>query len=73
MTIILFSRVCYDQEELQHVSGPLNHDKDFGSYKDFVSLVLETRVLTDHAVGTDPVFPRAVLSSTKSASTWRVI
>lgn len=36
VTVILFSRVCYDQSEKELVSGPLKLDPDFGFYQDFV-------------------------------------
>lgn len=37
VTIVLFSRVCYDEDEVNLVEGPLKKDPEFGWYKDFVS------------------------------------
>lgn len=65
VTVILFSRVCYDQAELERVEGPLYHDKDFGSYKDFVSLPLFKFSQLNSNIHS------FACSSTKSASTWR--
>jgi hypothetical protein len=40
VTIILFSRVCYDQSEKDLIEGPLKKDVEFGYYQDFVSFSL---------------------------------
>ncbi|KAL7417195.1 hypothetical protein BDY24DRAFT_377030 [Mrakia frigida] len=45
VTVILFSRVCYDQAELERVEGPLYHDKDFGSYKDFYKVCVDMETI----------------------------
>jgi len=65
VTIILFSRVCYDQAELERVEGPLYHDKDFGTYKDFVSSTFSSLSQFQCLISSPDVF-----YSTKSASTW---
>lgn len=45
--IVLFSRVYYDQSELEFAAGPLVKDADGNWYKDFYKVVVDLEILRD--------------------------
>ncbi|GJJ12397.1 hypothetical protein Clacol_006639 [Clathrus columnatus] len=47
VTIVLISRVHYDQTELEYASGPLQQDDDGRWYKDFYKVITDLEVIQD--------------------------
>jgi hypothetical protein len=47
VAIVLFSRVYYDQSELDFAAGPLVRDEDGNWYKDFYKVVVDLEILKD--------------------------
>jgi DEP domain-containing protein 5 len=47
VTIVLISRVYYDQSEVEYAAGPLRRDEDGNWYKDFFKVITDLEVLTD--------------------------
>ncbi|KAF8307168.1 hypothetical protein DL93DRAFT_2088215 [Clavulina sp. PMI_390] len=47
VAIVLFSRVYYDQSELEFAAGPLRKDEDGNWYKDFYKVVVDLEILKD--------------------------
>ena len=47
VTIVLISRVYYDVTELEYAAGPLRHDEDGRSYKDFFKIITDLEVIND--------------------------
>jgi DEP domain-containing protein 5 len=47
VTIVLVSRVYYDQDELDYAAGPLRMDDNGRWYKDFYKVITDLEVITD--------------------------
>ncbi|TBU46873.1 hypothetical protein BD309DRAFT_562741 [Dichomitus squalens] len=47
VTIVLISRVYYDQSEIDYAAGPLRRDEDRRWYKDFFKVITDLEVLYD--------------------------
>lgn len=47
VAIVLFSRVFYDQSELEYAAGPLRQDDDGKWYKDFYKVVVDLESIRD--------------------------
>ncbi|KII88192.1 hypothetical protein PLICRDRAFT_41333 [Plicaturopsis crispa FD-325 SS-3] len=47
VTIVLISRVYYDQSEIEYAAGPLRRDDDGGWYKDFYKVITDLEVIND--------------------------
>ena len=47
VTIVLISRVYYDQSEVEYAAGPLRRDDDARWYKDFFKVITDLEVLYD--------------------------
>ena len=47
VTIVLISRVYYDQSEIEYAAGPLRRDEDNRWYKDFFKVITDLEVLYD--------------------------
>ncbi|EIN07073.1 hypothetical protein PUNSTDRAFT_114572 [Punctularia strigosozonata HHB-11173 SS5] len=47
VTIVLVSRVYYDQSEIEYAAGPLRQDEDRNWYKDFYKVITDLEVLTE--------------------------
>nr|VWP02315.1 Atg26p [Ganoderma boninense] len=47
VTIVLISRVYYDQSEVDYAAGPLRRDEDGRWYKDFYKVITDLEVLYD--------------------------
>lgn len=48
VTIVLISRVFYDQSQLDYAAGPVQKDEDGRSYKDFFKVITDLEVILDH-------------------------
>ncbi|KAI6045628.1 hypothetical protein EDC04DRAFT_2877047 [Pisolithus marmoratus] len=47
VTIVLISRVFYDESELEYAAGPLRRDEDGNWYKDFYKVITDLEVIND--------------------------
>lgn len=47
VTIVLISRVFYDESEIEYAAGPLRQDDDGRRYKDFFKVITDLEVLYD--------------------------
>ncbi|KAI6166822.1 hypothetical protein EDD17DRAFT_1095190 [Pisolithus thermaeus] len=47
VTIVLISRVFYDESELGYAAGPLRRDEDGNWYKDFYKVITDLEVISD--------------------------
>ncbi|KAH7889491.1 hypothetical protein F5I97DRAFT_1800751 [Phlebopus sp. FC_14] len=47
VTIVLISRVYYDESELEYAAGPLRRDENGRDYKDFYKVITDLEVITD--------------------------